>query len=60
MFNWFRRKTKKADSEAVSEPTEQVTTPETETSSQEITQEDYLAWAKTAYKNIQQGQPSTE
>ena len=60
MFNWFRRKTKKADSEAVSEPTEQVTTPETETSSQETTQEDYLAWAKTAYKNIQQGQPSTE
>ena len=60
MFNWFRRKINKTDSEPVSEPTEQVTQPETETSDQESTSEDYLSWAKTAYKNIQQRQtPST-
>ncbi|MDJ0598221.1 MAG: signal recognition particle-docking protein FtsY [Crocosphaera sp.] len=60
MFNWFRRKVNKTDSEPVSEPTEQVTTPETETPSQETTSDDYLSWAKNAYKNIQQRQtPST-
>jgi fused signal recognition particle receptor len=56
MFNWFRRKTKKTESEQVSEPTEQVTSPQTDTQPEETTQEDYLTWAKTAYKNIQQNQ----
>ncbi|MGB5595486.1 MAG: signal recognition particle-docking protein FtsY, partial [Crocosphaera sp.] len=56
MFNWFRRKTKKTESEQVPEPTDQATSPQTETPPQETTQEDYLTWAKTAYKNIQQTQ----
>ncbi|MDJ0728760.1 MAG: signal recognition particle-docking protein FtsY [Crocosphaera sp.] len=59
MFNWFRRKINKTDAEPASETTEKVTTPETETPSQETAQEDYLSWAKTAYKNIQQRQTST-
>ncbi|EAZ92229.1 signal recognition particle-docking protein FtsY [Crocosphaera chwakensis] len=60
MFNWFRRKINKTESEEVSEPTQQTKTPETEPSSEQSDQEDYLSWAKTAYKNIQQRQtPST-
>lgn len=60
MFNWFRRKINKTESEQVSEPTEQAKTPEAEPSAEPNDQEDYLNWAKTAYKNIQQRQtPST-
>ncbi|MDJ0842909.1 signal recognition particle-docking protein FtsY [Crocosphaera sp.] len=60
MFNWFRRKINQTDSEPASEPTEQVTQPETEAPEQNSPSEDYLTWAKTAYKNIQQRQtPST-
>lgn len=56
MFNWFRRKTNKTESEQVSEPVEQPKTPEVEPSEEQKGQEDYLNWAKTAYKNIQQRQ----
>ncbi len=60
MFNWFRRKINKTESEQVSEPTEQTQTPEVEPSEEKSDQDDYLNWAKTAYKNIQQRQtPST-
>ena len=60
MFNWFRRKTKKAEAEEVAKPTEQAVSSPTETPSEEAdtTPDDYLSWAKTAYKNIQQRQPT--
>ena len=68
VFNWFRRKFDKSESEpvpdseqvdeSVSEEAEsdlQVAEPEPETASVEVAT-DYLAWAKAAYENIQQQQ----
>ena len=64
VFDWFRRKFDKPESEAVTD-TEQVTEPvveeeaeivvaaEPEPASAEVST-DYLAWAKAAYQNIQQ------
>ncbi|MEA5532638.1 signal recognition particle-docking protein FtsY [Crocosphaera sp. XPORK-15E] len=57
MFNWFRRKTSQPEQEQTATPAPETTsppTPEPETVTEEKTQEDYLTWAKTAYKNIQQ------
>ena len=60
MFNWFRRHhDKKESSENLQETKTAPETPETppvesDESSQTPTQEDYLAWAKAAYQNIQQ------
>jgi len=60
MFNWFRRRHNKEESsekEAKKVPETPVTpVVESEDSSEKQTQEDYLAWAKTAYQNIQQRQ----
>ena len=60
MFNWFRRHhNEKESSENLQETKTAPETPETppvesDESSQAQTQEDYLAWAKAAYQNIQQ------
>ncbi len=60
MFNWFRRQhSKQESSEDLQETKTAPETPETppvesDESSQAQTQEDYLAWAKAAYQNIQQ------
>jgi fused signal recognition particle receptor len=71
VFNWFRRKFDKTESEQVPDPEERVEAsivdeeptgqPELETVSEEVAT-DYLAWAKAAYQNIQQQQsaPSAE
>ncbi|MDJ0899121.1 MAG: signal recognition particle-docking protein FtsY [Xenococcus sp. MO_188.B8] len=60
MFNWFsRRHNKEESTENLPEAKTAPETPETspaksEDTSQGQTQEDYLAWAKAAYQNIQQ------
>jgi fused signal recognition particle receptor len=71
VFDWFRRKFDKSESESESPDTEQVETATSvvETAEAAITVEevdpvseevatDYLAWAKAAYQNIQQQQES--
>ena len=62
MFNWFRRQNKDKGKEQKQKEAEK-TPPEVEESVEEKTQEssepsqeDYLKWAKAAYKNIQQRQ----
>ena len=63
VFNWFRRKFDKSESEQVQD-SEQVETPDvvedepTEPENSEAVATDYLAWAKAAYQNIQQQQSS--
>jgi fused signal recognition particle receptor len=59
MFNWFRRNEKaKQQPEATPLETEaEVTTSETKT---EVAEPDYLAFAKAAYKNIQERKGETE
>jgi fused signal recognition particle receptor len=62
-FNWFRRQyTQPEDSsEPTVEPTEPASEADPETTSEaEAVQEDYLAWAKAAYQNIQERQQPTE
>ncbi|MDJ0577840.1 MAG: signal recognition particle-docking protein FtsY [Xenococcaceae cyanobacterium MO_234.B1] len=59
MFNWFRRQhSEKAPAKENLETTPETTTVETTEESEPATdtpsQEDYLAWAKAAYQNIQQ------
>ena len=55
MFNWFRRSNKAKQEEPQTKPENQeATTTESTTESATKTQEDYLAWAKAAYKNIQE------
>ena len=66
MFNWFRRShDKQKSSENLPETktapeNPETTTVESEESSQTQTQEDYLAWAKAAYQNIQQRKQEEE
>jgi fused signal recognition particle receptor len=59
-FNWFRRQfTQPEDSsESTTEPSDggSELASETETVEEEVAQEDYLAWAKAAYQNIQERQ----
>jgi fused signal recognition particle receptor len=53
MFNWFRRNEKNRQPESSETPVE--TTPtEAATDTATSASEDYLAWAKSAYQNIQQ------
>ena len=55
MFNWFRRNEKaKQQPEATSPQTELETTTSAESSQTDIAEPDYLAFAKAAYKNIQE------
>jgi fused signal recognition particle receptor len=58
MFNWFRRNNKAKQEDSPTTPQTQETTktesPESTVESQSQTQEDYLAWAKAAYQNIQE------
>lgn len=54
-FNWFRRRFNEDTSEAVEQNSEQPQAAAADSQSGEV-QEDYLAWAKTAYQNIQQRQ----
>ena len=56
MFNWFRRNNKAKQEEPKTAPEkETATTESTETTTEtDKTQEDYLAWAKAAYQNIQE------
>jgi fused signal recognition particle receptor len=55
MFNWFRRqKANPAQPQATPAPVEETPTVETPTISEETSQEDYLNWAKKAFKNIQE------
>jgi fused signal recognition particle receptor len=56
-FNWFRRRfNEEENSEAVEQKTEQSQSIESADSQTGEVQEDYLAWAKAAYQNIQQRQ----
>ena len=62
VFNWFRRKFDKSESEQVQD-LEQVETPtvvedEPAEPDSEAVATDYLAWAKAAYQNIQQQESS--
>ncbi len=65
VFDWFRRKFDKPESESIPDPEqveesvveEEEEQEETETVSEEVAT-DYLAWAKAAYQNIQQQQES--
>jgi len=66
VFNWFRRQFSDSSQDAEVE-LEQTLEPSTEPAESEPTQDrpqevaaDYLNWAKTAYKNIQQRQESQE
>ena len=56
MFNWFRRNNKAKQEEPKTAPQQEIATTEsTETTTEtDKTQEDYLAWAKAAYQNIQE------
>ena len=54
MFNWFRRQNKAKQEEPKTASPNQETTTESNTEPETQTQEDYLAWAKAAYKNIQE------
>lgn len=64
-FNWFRRQYTQPDdsSEPTVEPTERTSGSEPEATESEpeadAVQEDYLAWAKAAYQNIQERQQPT-
>jgi fused signal recognition particle receptor len=68
-FNWFRRQFNPSEdpSEPATEQTEAVgeldlnasTPPQASTSESDTVQEDYLAWAKAAYQNIQERQQAT-
>ncbi|WP_019505107.1 signal recognition particle-docking protein FtsY [Pleurocapsa sp. PCC 7319] len=61
MFNWFRRN-EKAKQPAEAQPAEaqpEVSKKSTESSEKEITEPDYLAFAKAAYQNIQQRKADT-
>ncbi len=66
MFNWFKRRHSKEESpENLPETKTAPETPETEPVESESgsgtqTQEDYLAWAKAAYQNIQQRKEEEE
>ncbi|ESA39069.1 signal recognition particle-docking protein [Leptolyngbya sp. Heron Island J] len=58
-FNWFRRgydESSKAEAETTDESTPEATSTETTTDDAPANAEDYLAWAKAAYQNIQQQQ----
>jgi fused signal recognition particle receptor len=61
VFNWFRRRFDNQPKESQSEPAapEQAETPQKPEAAEQSqnTAEDYLTWAKTAYKNIQQRRP---
>lgn len=60
VFNWFRRQfdNQPQESESESAPTEPAETTEIQPEAEsQAAAEDYLTWAKTAYKNIQQRQP---
>ena len=55
MFNWFRRNNKAKQEEPKTAPEKETATTDTETTTEtDKTQEDYLAWAKAAYQNIQE------
>lgn len=58
MFNWFRRNNKAKQEESSTVPQTQEATQadstESNAESDSQTQEDYLAWAKAAYQNIQE------
>ncbi|MGF1589521.1 MAG: signal recognition particle-docking protein FtsY [Pleurocapsa sp.] len=55
MFNWFRRNEKaKQQSEVTSPQTEPELTTSAESSPTDVAEPDYLAFAKAAYKNIQE------
>jgi fused signal recognition particle receptor len=55
-FNWFRRQFNEENSEAAQQTSEQSQPTEAANSQTGEVQEDYLAWAKAAYQNIQQRQ----
>jgi fused signal recognition particle receptor len=55
-FNWFRRRFNEENSEAAEQTSEQSQSTESADSQTGEVQEDYLAWAKAAYQNIQQRQ----
>jgi len=67
-FNWFSRSFDKSASEEAKKPQAEETTPEKsstesgdDAAAQTMSSDDYLAWAKAAYQNIQKQQtPSTE
>lgn len=67
VFNWFRRQFSTSETpedkqeQEAPEQQEQETAPEQSTEEQSpAAAEDYLSWAKTAYKNIQKQQQQTE
>lgn len=61
-FNWFRRgydESSEPEVEPKDESTSEATSAETTTNDAPASAEDYLAWAKAAYQNIQQQQADT-
>lgn len=63
MFNWFRRQFRESDQkdEEQQQPTEPAQQSAPPTQSESATEdEDYLSWAKAAYKNIQQQKQASE
>ena len=54
MFNWFRRNNKAQQEEPQNKTPTQEATTESTVESESTTTEDYLAWAKAAYQNIQE------
>jgi fused signal recognition particle receptor len=55
MFNWFRRNNKAKQEEPKTAPQQETATTAPKTTTEtDKTQEDYLAWAKAAYQNIQE------
>jgi fused signal recognition particle receptor len=61
MFNWFRRqKVKPEQPETPPAPVVETPAVETPTTSEETSQEDYLNWAKKAFKNIQDKKATAE
>ena len=61
MFNWFRRNEKaKQQPEATPSETKPEVTTESKTTETEVAEPDYLAFAKAAYKNIQQRKGEVE
>ncbi len=61
-FNWFRRgydESSKVEVETTDESAPEATSAETTANDAPASAEDYLAWAKAAYQNIQQQQVAT-
>jgi len=61
MFNWFRRQKVQPEQEQTPPaPVEETPSEATPTTSETTSQEEYLDWAKKAFKNIQEKKATAE